>query len=90
MVRLQECVVFFISCCSSKVGAACTSSNRQGQILKSGLHGRGIPCEVWQTSVSFTGRYNMSFDVEFYFPVNQWLVGREDYHRMLKRVSNAL
>jgi len=48
---------------------------------------RGIPCEVWQTSVEFsTPRFNMSFDVEFYFPVNAWLVGREDYHRMLKRV----
>ena len=28
----------------------------------------------------------MSFDVEYYFPVNQWLVAREDYHRLLKRV----
>ena len=31
-------------------------------------------------------RFNISFDVEYYFPVNQWLVAREDYHRLLKRV----
>lgn len=42
---------------------------------------------MWQTSVSFaTPRFNTSFDVEFYFPINQWLVAREDYHRLLKRV----
>ena len=24
---------------------------------------------------------NSSLDVDFYFPVDQWLVAREDYHR---------
>ncbi len=28
----------------------------------------------------------MSFDVQYYFPVNQWLVAREDYHRLLMQV----
>ena len=26
------------------------------------------------------------FDVRYYFPVNQWVVARKDYHRLLKQV----
>lgn len=41
---------------------------------------RGIPCESWYRKVT-NKAVNSSFDVQFLFPVNQWLVAREDYHR---------
>jgi len=46
---------------------------------------RGIPCESWYRKVT-NKAVNSSFDVQFLFPVNQWLVAREDYHRMLKQI----
>lgn len=54
---------------------------------------RGIECDVWAANVSLTfnrSRDNtttaLNFTASFYFPVNQWLVDRESYHRMLKAV----
>ncbi len=41
---------------------------------------RGIPCESWYRKVKNAGA-NTTFDVHFLFPINQWLVAREDYHR---------
>lgn len=56
---------------------------------------RGIECEKWALSDSFeSGFRNASgtYNVTFYFPVNQWQIGRQDYHRLLKetRVSGQL
>lgn len=41
---------------------------------------RGIPSEAWFRKIENQGS-NSSFDVSFYFPVNEWLVAREHYHR---------
>lgn len=48
---------------------------------------RGIACELWQADVEFENNWaNASFTASFYFPINQWLVAREDYHRLLKQI----
>ncbi|KAK9820061.1 hypothetical protein WJX72_005604 [[Myrmecia] bisecta] len=44
---------------------------------------RGIPCEKWTQTFNST---NSSYVVDYFFPINQWLVAREDYHRLLKRI----
>lgn len=41
---------------------------------------RGIPSEVWYRKIE-SAASNSSFDVQFFFPVNGWLVARENYHR---------
>lgn len=41
---------------------------------------RGIPCEAWYRKIEAPAS-NSSFDVQFFFPVNSWLVARENYHR---------
>ena len=45
-------------------------------------------CEKWVTmDNTFHGRRaNGTYNATFYFPVNQWQVGRQDYHRLLKEV----
>jgi hypothetical protein len=45
---------------------------------------RGIECEVWMQNMTGT---NYSFNTYFYFPVSQWLVAREGYHRLLAMIS---
>ena len=48
---------------------------------------RGIECEKWVRSDTFSRRNTSgTFNATFYFPVNQWQVGRADYHRLLKQV----
>lgn len=48
---------------------------------------RGITCEKWISSDSFDGpNGSVSYNASFYFPVNQWQVGRQDYHRLLKEI----
>jgi hypothetical protein len=49
---------------------------------------RGIPSEAWFRKIENTGS-NSSFDVSFYFPVNEWLVAREHYHRCVERAPNC-
>lgn len=41
---------------------------------------RGIPSEVWFRKLQNKAT-NSSFEVSFFFPVNEWLVARENYHR---------
>ena len=36
--------------------------------------------QVWYRRIKDESA-NSSLDVDFYFPVDQWLVAREDYHR---------
>lgn len=49
---------------------------------------RGIPSEAWFRKIVNQGS-NSSFDVSFYFPVNEWLVAREHYHRCAERLSDC-
>ena len=44
---------------------------------------RGIPSEAWFRKIENKGS-NSSFDVSFFFPVNEWLVAREHYHRWVR------
>ena len=38
-------------------------------------------------SDTFTrGNFSGSYNASFFFPVNQWQIGRQDYHRLLKEV----
>ena len=48
---------------------------------------RGITCEKWVKTDTFNRRGQTgTVNVSFFFPVNQWQIGRQDYHRLLKEV----
>ena len=65
--------------------ACAKSAARDAFRLMGELWPRGIECEEWKTSR--TSNYGGTYDVSYYFPVNQWVVVRQDYHRLLKQVG---
>ena len=49
---------------------------------------RGIECEKWvyDSRRGDSDRWAGNYTSTFYFPINQWRIGRQDYHRLLKEV----
>ena len=67
------------SCCDANLDTQ--SSHMQNSCLAAVTERRRrLVLQVWYRRIADSAA-NSSLDVDFYFPVDQWVVAREDYHR---------